>query len=1309
MFRSVFLLLAVSALAACGAKDSRAPSMFPELGGDLTGSGVDVEGNIDSVPELVPADSGLPDSPVALDILWPELDIVEKAEVRRDVSGPGGACLGDGDCDTGLCIELAQGPTCALMCMAEADCPEGHFCMEAGERVGAALLGCIPLALNLCRPCDSDLDCQHTPYGALPASLICVSWGPGGHYCAVPCSGDVVCPESYECAAALDAVGEEDEYCLPEGGECHCTPFFVAQESHTTCWNQNESGSCPGFRQCTESGFLSECFGAQAEAEQCNGADDDCDGDVDEDVVGGACEIKNMFGICAGVEACVDGSVSCVGPEATEELCNEQDDDCDGQVDEWLANCPPVFDEDGDGWEDNEDNCEVTYNPGQEDFDGDLVGDVCDPDDDNDLVEDESDCAPFDVLVYPGAFEGCDGEDNNCDGVVDEGFEDFDSDGESDCIDTDDDGDGDPDVTDCQPQDPEIHTGAVEECNGVDDNCDGVQDEGQPDLDQDGVVDCLDADKDGDGVEPEEDCDDTDGAVYPEAQEICDGKDNDCNGESDEALSGVPCSNENEFGLCSGLFVCQAGEGFCKAPVPAAEACDGKDNNCDGEIDEGAGGEVCSQDNAWGECFGIVECNDGQGLCTAKMPSAEVCDGLDNNCDGQVDEGLGGNACANANGFGQCVGVDVCADGVLVCEAPVPGPELCDLVDNNCDGEIDEEAGGQPCQIENEFGACPGATLCLAGEESCDGPLPSPEVCDEKDNDCDGIVDEQLVGDACAHQNEWGTCEGQMVCSGGEMLCDAGVPAPEECDGVDNNCSGQVDEGLGQTDCGLGQCLHSVANCLDGEKQVCDPIEGASDEVCDGVDNSCDGQVDEGLGETSCGLGQCEHTVVNCLDGEVQLCDPMKGWVAEVCDGVDNDCDGQTDEGLGETTCGLGKCEHTVANCVDGELQGCDPMEGSTAEACDGLDNDCNGQVDDDLGESSCGLGECEHSAANCVDGEVQGCDPMEGSTPEACDGLDNDCDGEEDEGFPDFDEDGMADCVDPDDDNDLDLDETDCSPLDATVHHLAAEVCYNGVDDDCNQATADECILRDCAAILESNPALASGDYTIDPDEGGAAAPFPVRCDMETDGGGWIALSLSKSSRVIIGQWGSFNPWLKCADDGAKHFSWIPNEGSVVPDYSPETVFMQDVELNYERAGSNYVYTAQQEAALRGLATRVSSETRMVAVTADDDSGSWQDGASYGHEVYVMDAAGIWKLLTPGTNGECGGGTIWPTPGSESAFYLWATDSEDCETDGQTGLWAGSMGGLPANATLPQKVRLVVQTGGGVAFGWEEEVFLVR
>ncbi|MBM4355965.1 MAG: hypothetical protein FJ109_19615, partial [Deltaproteobacteria bacterium] len=94
------------------------------------------------------------------------------------------------------------------------------------------------------------------------------------------------------------------------------------------------------------------------------------------------------------------------------------------------------------------------------------------------------------------------------------------------------------------------------------------------------------------------------------------------------------------------------------------------------------------------------------------------------------------------------------------------------------------------------------------------------------------------------------------------------------------------------------------------------------------------------------------------------LCNAKDGTPAdETCDGKDNDCDGNTDEELGSTTCGLGICEHEVENCIGGKVQTCDPFEGQQTELCDSLDNDCNGDIDelwsvDD--PCSDGLGECK-------------------------------------------------------------------------------------------------------------------------------------------------------------------------------------------------------------------------------------------------------------------------------------------------------------------------------------------------------------
>jgi len=825
-----------------------------------------------------------------------------------------------------------------------------------------------------------------------------------------------------------DAAEQADQADVPQPGEfgsqceantdCYSGYCLIIATGHVctiTCLEE-----CPGGWQC----LLVQGLGPDPvsvcapftpcddpTAEVCDGVDNDCNGETDDDLGVVTCGL----GECAHeVPVCVDGQLQTCDPleGAVEEVCDGMDNDCDGLTDEEFPDLDQDLvpdcldpDKDGDGIANEQDNCPVTSNADQADLDGDLIGDACDPDADGDAIPDEVDNCPGlkntsqSDIDEDGLGDACDpdidgdgilNELDNCPMVPNTWQTDTDGDGVGDDCEKDKDGDGVDDPQDCQPLDPTVYPGANEVCDGVDNDCNAGVDDGFKDTDFDGVKDCVDLDDDDDGTPDDGDCAPLDPGIHPGVPEKCDGVDNDCDGEVDEGLGSETCG----LGECAHtVALCVEGKEQACNPLAgvAPEVCDSLDNDCDGLTDEDLGWKMCGI----GVCQQILYACEGgkEVVCDPfKGMGPEVCDGLDNDCDGQLDEGLGSTTC----GLGACTHTIANCFGGLPQECnPLAGekPEACDLIDNDCDGQIDEELGTSDCGL----GACQHAVAnCVAGQ---------PQVCNP--------------------------LEGAAV---------------EACDGLDNDCDGQVDEGLGNETCGKGVCTHSVEKCKDGKTQVCDPFAGAAEEACDGLDNDCDGLVDEALGSTVCGVGGCEHLVANCLDGAPEPCDPLAGAKSESCDGQDNDCDGEVDEGLGQTACGIGDCLHTVPNCLAGLPQLCNPLEGMQQEKCDGKDNDCDGEADEGLGQTACGIGACKHMVANCLDAAPEPCDPLAGAKPEVCDGQDNDCDGQLDE----------------------------------------------------------DCPLASCKVLHEIKPGLGSGSYQIDPDGVGGLEPVTVWCDMETAGGGW-------------------------------------------------------------------------------------------------------------------------------------------------------------------------------------------------------------
>jgi len=779
------------------------------------------------------------------------------------------------------------------------------------------------------------------------------------------------------------------------------------------------------------------------------------------------------------------------------------------------------------------------------------------------------DCDDGDAAVFPGAVEVCDdGIDNDCDAATLDLF--------------DDDIDGFTCDDDCDDADANSFPGALEICgDGVDQDCNGWDQLVDMDLDGDwgpacGGLDCDDSDPtistlidgDGDGEDACTDCDDADPANFWGNVEICDGQDNDCDGVGDDQAD----LDGDGVDACSGD--CDDDDA---ANFPGnVEICDEQDNDCDGVIDDVDGdgdGFTCD-----------VDCDDAD--ATIFPGAAEVCDTIDNDCDGLDDEfDLDVNAVVGEDLTGTSAPALAIDSGphddiiaITGATAPVLAVTVTVDITHPWTGDMEisliSPDGNVVLLSDNRGGSGDDMTATvfddaasdpISGVASWDAPFTGSWIPDEPlatfvgetaDGDWTLSITDTWTGGDDGVLNEWtldittgsiddadgdGAVDGCGDCDPADATVFPG--APEVCgDGIDQDCD-TVDL-LADEDgdtfidilCGGDDCDDTDATAFPGATEICDTV----DNDCDGVEDVFD--LDIGAVTTlSTGTSAPALYFDNLAPGAdtIDFATGITDGIVDVNVTVD-----VSHTWASDVTLTLTSPAGTVVTLVSGEGGGSDDFtdtvfddqaatsitagsppftgtfqpEGSLAdflgEAIDGtwtLDlTDCcggdNGTLNDwtlDISTGSVDDADGDGAVDSCGD-----CDPADGDVfpgaAEICgDGIDNDC----------LDGDLVVD-VDADTFSDMACGGTDCNDADAAINPSAMEVCGDDLDSDCTGLNDDydgdgdmfpgiDCGGPDCddanIAIFPGAPELCD---TIDSDCDGLDDVFDVNIGATTTPG---------------------------------------------------------------------------------------------------------------------------------------------------------------------------------------------------------------
>lgn len=951
------------------------------------------------------------------------------------------------------------------------------------------------------------------------------------------------------------------------GGDCNDANAELNPE---TSWYRDDDGDTFGVSsnrlvQClAPAGYVLEsgdCDDARldvnpAAPELCDSIDNDCDSavdddddsiedqylttyyrDVDGDGYGQGDETLRACNASTGFAAfdgdCDDGDAS-RSPETLQ--YRDRDGDGFGQTDDSVANC-----EDIEGYallSDDCDDADDTLNPNTQWFE----------DSDNDGF------GGTDSIVSCTAFEGF---------VRSEG--------------------------DCDDTDNTVYPGAPTQCERRDANCDGVLD--LVDSDGDGLAGC------------EGDCRDDLDSVFPGAPEVCDFLDNDCDGlvDDDDELSNTAETqlvfldeDLDGYGSTLGVNRCTSSIGF----VANSDDCDDQDADTNPAtvwyVDSDGDGQGASLMTVQA-CIAPANTSSFSGDCDDANPSAyngapELCDGVDNDCDGLVDlqdddlpidaitslyrdrdgDGFGAGgaflSCDNLPGY---VSNDSDCDDSRVSASPI-ATELCNGLDDDCDGDSDNDVVS-PIP-ERSVGVCAGASMTCLGQAGWQEPdymliegFEESEVsCDGRDNDCDGVIDGMVT--SCGV----GACGASGQCIDGVDSCVSGEPQPEICGNtIDEDCNSESDECVDTDNDGLDDALERywgldpTTNDSDADGLVdgfefgggVEPLDTDNDGIPDalstdsdgdGIDDALEAGTDDVIRDSDQDGIPDYRDVDSDNDGLSDADEFAAGGHADVdADGApayidtDSDNDGYLDseesnEGETRDFDGDGKpdfldldSDNDGLSDSDERLLGTDPVD---------VDSDGDGVVDgvevaygSDPGDST----DVPPDSDN--DGLIDPIEDALGLDPES---ADTDGDGISDSievgidpaGASDSDDDGIIDALDDDSDNDGILDRDEAGVSDAGIPSDSDE---DGTPDYQDEDSDDDGLTDREESTLGTDPTRpdSDGDGVNDSDEVSAGTD-PLQADESSDPSDQSDPS-DTSDATDSGDPSSEEPSARSSDDG--------------------------------------------------------------------------------------------------------------------------------------------------------------------------------